>query len=68
MCCSYFNDFIRQNQLIKVRLLWKKEKENIINCLKTNYREIIIYPMNFANNFVQKEINKYIFFINSKEY
>lgn len=55
-------------QLIKVRLLWKKEKENIINFLKTNYREIIVYPMNFANNFVQKEINKYIFFINAKEY
>ena len=53
-------------QIINVGLFKKKKLENLIKYLKTNY--IAIYPINFSNNFFIEEINKYIFFINAKEY
>lgn len=55
-------------QLINIKPLWGKQRFNVINYLKTNYEEIAIHPIKFSNKFHQEEVNKYIFFMNAKEF
>ena len=55
-------------QLINIKPLWEKQRFNVINYLKTNYEEITIHPIKFSNKYHQEEVNKYIFFMNAKEF
>ena len=55
-------------QLINIRPLWGKQRNNVINHLQTNYDEITIHPIKFSNKINQEEVNKYIFFMNAKEF
>ena len=55
-------------QLINIKPLWGKQRDNVINHLKTNYDEITIHPIKFSNKINQEEVNKYIFFMNAKEF
>jgi hypothetical protein len=55
-------------QLINIRALWEDERKNVINYLKKTFNQITIHPIKFSNIDFQNEINKYIYFINAKEY
>ena len=55
-------------QLINIRALWEDERKNVINYLKKTFNQITIHPIKFSNIDFQNEINKYMYFINAKEY
>ena len=55
-------------QLIYFKGLWGNERKNVINYLKKAFNQITIHPIKFSNEFLQNEVNQYIFFINAKDY
>ena len=59
---------LNKYQIINIKALWNDERKNVIYYLKKAFNQITIHPIKFSNIYFQNEINKYIYFINAKEY
>ena len=59
---------LNKYQIINIKALWNDERKNVIYYLKKAFNQITIHPIKFSNIYFQNEINKYIYFINNKEY
>ena len=58
----------KEYQLIYIKALWGEERNNAINYLIREYNQITIHAIKFSNFIFQKNVDKYIDFINAKEY
>ena len=55
-------------QIIKIKPLWKKERENSINYLYNKYDQIVVHPIKLSNLASQINVTQYISFVNAIEY
>ena len=55
-------------QIIKIKPLWKKERENSINYLYNKYDQIVVHPIKLSNLSSQINVTQYISFVNAIEY
>ena len=55
-------------QIIYLNALWKEERKNVISYLYSKFNQITIHPIKFSFSNNQKNVNKYIFFINAINY
>ena len=46
--------------------IWNENRKNIIKYLKYYFDKTFIHPIKFLNNYYQKEVNSYIYFINAE--
>ena len=58
----------KEYQLIYFKPFYREERKKIINYLKKDFRQITIHPIKFSNKYNQKQVNRYIYFTNAKEY
>ena len=55
-------------QIIQFAGLWGDKRKNAMNYLLSAEKQITIHPIKFSNLDFQKEVNKYIFVMNAKDY
>ena len=55
-------------QIIQFVGLWGDKRKNTIKYLLSAEKQITIHPIKFSNLDFQKEVNKYIFVMNAKDY
>ena len=48
--------------------LWKEGRDTVVEYLRTAESQITIHPIKFLNVTLQDVVNKYIFFMNAKDY
>jgi hypothetical protein len=55
-------------QFIRFSGLWKEDRKNWLNYLRTADKQMVIHPIKFADINNQKEVIKYLYFKNAIEY
>jgi len=58
----------KEYQLIYFKPLYKNKRKKSIIYLRKDFRQITIHPIKFSNEYNRIQVNKYIYFINAKEY
>jgi hypothetical protein len=59
---------LKEYQLIYFKPLYQNERKKSIEHLKKDFRQITIHPIKFSNVYHQLQVNRFIQFINAKEY
>jgi hypothetical protein len=58
----------KEYQIIYLNPLSGEDRKKAIIYLKKDFKQITIHPIKFSNLYHQNEVNRYIYFINAKEY
>ena len=54
--------------IIYIRSLWGDDRKMCINVLHDEFKQISIHPIKFSNSDLRDSVDKYISFINAKDY
>ena len=55
-------------QVFDINALWGHDRSHVVNFLYKDFRQISIHPIKFSNSDLRDSVDKYISFINAKDY